>query len=584
VANLAGEIIDVGSSRIGQKYILGANVPLNNPNWNGPWDCAEFASWCVFQAFGFIFGANTQTNLEKAEPFSGFWADEAIKSGRVIPWEQALKIEGAVLIRKPAPGKIGHVAFCLGDGRRTLEARGKDFGVGIFDGAANRAWSFGFLLPNVDYDIAIDDLPAAPPTVKAFPEGYLWWKKPPFKSAIVFSVQRALKAKGIDPGPIDGEFGANTHKAVATFQLQKGVEVDGVIGPTSAKKLGLAFPIIASAADEAGFATLSKPTGPATATVITPPAVAASAAGASVDTIASVNKVGKFYRATTTGGFSFIVGSETTFTDDMQRVGLFQGSSSIADSLQFGVYSAADFPGYGQWANFIEPTLNAEGGARFATLNSYDRAAFTFGAPQFAAHTPDENLVVYLRKLLTLPNAQAYFPDLLLQKNAGGKTTIHQSTAMGTKDLEQVVEVIRPNGKKERQIPGFMQYLNDDPKAVGKRELIAAARLMLWLKQDQQAAALQIEVFIDTIKAKLAEAKQKVPAFTGQNWEIALWIMDIRHQGRGSFLEIGSALNQSDPAAALRKIGFPKYKTRIDTVSAKIAALKATGVMNGFVV
>ena len=580
MSNLASELIDVGSSRVGQKYILGAQVPLNNANWSGPWDCAEFASWCVFQAYGFIFGANSKTDVTKAEPWSGFWAAEASKSGRVIPWQDALKIEGAVLIRKPAPGKIGHVAFSMGDGERTLEARGAAFGVGIFGGAGARAWSFGCLLPNVDYDLALDAIPGPPPAGKTFPEGYLWWKKPPFKSAVVFAAQRALKGKGIDPGPIDGEFGENTHKAVAAFQLQNGVEVDGVIGPTSAKKLGLAFPIVPSAGDEADFKALSKPTGPAAVEIASPVAAAA------VDMIASVVKEGKFYKATTTNGFRFIVGSETSYTDDMARVGLFQGPTSIADSLQFGVYAAANFaPGFGQWAHFIDPTLNAEGGARFATLNSYDRAAFTFGAPQFAAHTPDENLVVYVRRLLALPDAQAYFPDLLLKKNATGKTTVHRALADGTaSDLEEVVEVVRPNGKKEKQIPAFMRYLNDDPKAVGQRELIAAARLMLWLKQDPKASALQVEVFIDTIKAKLAETKQKVPAFTGQDWEVALWIMDIRHQGRGSFLDIATALQKTDPVAALRQIGYGSYKTRIDTVAAKVAALRASGALNGFTV
>jgi hypothetical protein len=35
-------IIVIGESRIGQRYILGADVPLNNPDWNGPWDCSGF--------------------------------------------------------------------------------------------------------------------------------------------------------------------------------------------------------------------------------------------------------------------------------------------------------------------------------------------------------------------------------------------------------------------------------------------------------------------------------------------------------------------------------------------------------------
>src|SRR5438874_10761443 len=37
-------------SHIGEPYVLGSLAPKNNPTWKGPWDCAEFASWLVFQA------------------------------------------------------------------------------------------------------------------------------------------------------------------------------------------------------------------------------------------------------------------------------------------------------------------------------------------------------------------------------------------------------------------------------------------------------------------------------------------------------------------------------------------------------
>jgi hypothetical protein len=31
-------------------------VPKNNANWHGPWDCAEFMSWIVFQGAGILYG------------------------------------------------------------------------------------------------------------------------------------------------------------------------------------------------------------------------------------------------------------------------------------------------------------------------------------------------------------------------------------------------------------------------------------------------------------------------------------------------------------------------------------------------
>lgn len=94
------DVISAGSKKVGQKYVFGARVPLDNTNWNRPWDCAEFASWCAFQAYGIIFGAGGVSKVSQAEPFSGHWFWDA-KKGTVIGWKEALKIPGAALIRSP---------------------------------------------------------------------------------------------------------------------------------------------------------------------------------------------------------------------------------------------------------------------------------------------------------------------------------------------------------------------------------------------------------------------------------------------------------------------------------------------------
>ncbi|CEJ14762.1 N-acetylmuramoyl-L-alanine amidase CwlH precursor [bacterium YEK0313] len=575
------DIIEVGLSRIRQPYVLGAVVPLDNPHWKGPWDCAEFASWCTYQAYGLIFGAGRAARVAKAEPYSGHWYSEAQTRGRVIAWKDALAVPGALLIRAPTAGRIGHVAISMGDHERTLEARGAAFGVGIFNKAAQRPWGIGCLLPGVDYET---DGTLPPPKTRPrrgpkpkpdLPAGYLWLTTPNQKGAAIVALQRALAAVGIDPGPIDGEFGPMTHAAVVGFQIVKLLEVDGIVGPNTAATLGLAFPVHPSPNDEAIFAAAHRQTGSG-------PIRLPAAAGA-FDGVIDINRNGRMFRARTASGLSFIVGSSTSYTDDMNRVGLFQGSTAITDSLRFGSYKAVDFAAaFGQWAHFIEPTLTAESGARFATINTYDRAAFTFGAPQLAAHTPEANFILYLRALLDLPDADKHFPELSLRTNASGRRTVHLANGHGPVDLEEVTVVLRPNGRREPQLARLMAYLNGSPTEVDANELSAAARLMNWLRTDAKAKELQIGVFIDGAKALLKTAKTKVSGFDGSDWRTALWIMDIRHQGRASYDELSAAMASAAPEKALRKLGLARFKERIRTVEAAVERMAASGVMTGF--
>lgn len=580
MTQIGQDIIDVGLSRRGETYVFGAVVPLDNPNWHGPWDCAEFTSWAAYQAYGLIFGAGRVSNPSKADPYSGHWFTEAKKYGTVISWQDALDIPGAAVIRSPVPGKIGHVALCIGDGNHTLEARGKAYGVDVFDKAKSRAWSIGCLLPGVEYGSATTVKPIAGPLDKAikqvrFPEGYLWLKAPRFKSGSVVALQRALLAQKVDPGPIDGDFGPITHAAVLSFQVREGLEVDGVVGPMTSASLKLSFPIVATPADNETHAAAVKPTAPSMPISIEP--------SKDIDTVVSISPRGSNFNAKTAAGSEFIVGTSTSYTDDMMRVGLRQGKAAIASSLQFGVYRAEDYTAaFDKWAYFISPTLNAEGSARFATLNTYDRAAFTFGAPQLAAHTPNLNFVVYLRELLALPNADKHFPELSLRPNANGKTTVHLADGGSFRDLEEVVLVTRPNGKKENQLARLMAYLNPSPVKIDDAELSAAARLMNWMRLDPAAKQLQISVFIGQGKDALQATKKKVPAFSGKDWAVALWIMDILHQGRGTYAEIAAALATANAQANLQKIGAQKYKTRVATVAAAIKDLDQRGILNGF--
>ncbi len=61
------------------------------------------------------------------------------------------------------------------------------------------------------------------------------------KGPAVRELQALLKAKGFDPGAVDGSFGPKTAAAVKRFQQAAGIGADGVVGPkTWAKLMGSA--------------------------------------------------------------------------------------------------------------------------------------------------------------------------------------------------------------------------------------------------------------------------------------------------------------------------------------------------------
>ena len=57
------------------------------------------------------------------------------------------------------------------------------------------------------------------------------------KGSDVEQIQTFLRAKGFDPGPIDGVFGPRTKVAVIAFQRANNLIVDGIVGPQTLAKL-----------------------------------------------------------------------------------------------------------------------------------------------------------------------------------------------------------------------------------------------------------------------------------------------------------------------------------------------------------
>jgi len=226
------QLCDLARTRDGERYV-NICVPKNDPNWHGPWDCAEFMSWLVFQVSGRLYGCiDNAGDPRTVEAYTGAWKRDSAALGTRIPVQQAAATKGAMLLRfPPGPGKMGHIAVCDGTGR-TMEAAGVKLGVrrGV---VAGRVWHTGVLIPGLDYGAAGAPVDLAAPT-NIYAEGV-----PGLNPAIVTRIQENLASAGISPGRVDGDFGPLTAAAVATFQAMHGLIVDGQVGPQTAAELGV---------------------------------------------------------------------------------------------------------------------------------------------------------------------------------------------------------------------------------------------------------------------------------------------------------------------------------------------------------
>ncbi|MBV8858746.1 MAG: DUF1906 domain-containing protein [Acidobacteria bacterium] len=223
------ELVNLANQHLGQTYILGARVPLNNANWKGPWDCAEFVSWCVYQLIGKLYGCHDDSeDPGHTDAFTGWWGRDANTVLKRVTVREATNTPGALLLRLPHPGMIGHIVISDGTGG-TVEAHGHADGVVNLE-VANRHWDMGLLIPELRYDI-VGDINVAPPS------GIFRLASPFMSGPEVLRIQQQLQAHGIDPGELDGQFGPKTAAAVFSFQAREGLLADGEVGPLTAAAL-----------------------------------------------------------------------------------------------------------------------------------------------------------------------------------------------------------------------------------------------------------------------------------------------------------------------------------------------------------
>jgi len=257
---------------------------------------------------------------------------------------------------------------------------------------------------------------------------------------------------------------------------------------------------------------------------------------------------GAKFEAEADGGTPFFVGYQTKYQGN---IGLYNVPTHDLPSL---VYSADDERGdYKFWADFIGPTALCEGG-NYLTLNTYDRAKFTWGFGQFAAHVPDGDFVLFFRDLLGLPQAADYFPNLLLSSDRVCKVTNAAPVPL----------------ESATSTAALMDYLNPSSQSVDDDEVIAAAKLIHWTAQDPAARSLQVKHMIAAFKRLMIESDKKL-GLDGQDAQVCCVICDIRHQGRATYADMLGALKSNDPLDSLLTLGKVQYPGRIDTLSSALA-------------
>ena len=148
------DIIALAKDHIGEKYV-NKEAEYWNKNYRGPWDCADFVSYCTYWASnrkikaGFI---DPNVPERQLVAWSHTWWDTYVSNPhlQIKTLREALTIPGCVLLRRPPSKKsMGHVALSNGAGK-TIEARGRKFGVGEFQ-ATGRVWDGFMYIPGVSY-------------------------------------------------------------------------------------------------------------------------------------------------------------------------------------------------------------------------------------------------------------------------------------------------------------------------------------------------------------------------------------------------------------------------------------------------
>ena len=254
----------------------------------------------------------------------------------------------------------------------------------------------------------------------------------------------------------------------------------------------------------------------------------------------------------------------------------YRGLMQPSTKLNGPRYSIANFVAdYGTVAGILGVISAGESSGYFNRLNTYDRAAFTFGFFQLAAHTPNDNLILVFRKAAAANAAfKAMFPDLRLVDGV-----LHRDLGGHSVSLEK--EYPRPGHPQEKNLKDFMTYLNPDGANVDNVELSQSARLIHLANTDDGFNALQVNVAATITMRKLRSAYSVWYSLNGVSDLICTAIADIHHQGRGTKTQIRDALSSASTVkgkvSALCRVGEADYAERCATLKAALAKAESDG-------
>lgn len=268
---------------------------------------------------------------------------------------------------------------------------------------------------------------------------------------------------------------------------------------------------------------------------------------------------GRWY-ATVDGGSEFKVGNKVSYQG---KWGL-----NLLGDRSAGVYTPDDYGDiFGFWAYFIAPTAQCESLGAFNCFNSYDRAKFTFGFLQYAAHVSQGDFVKYFCKLLQTEEAGSYFPDLRTD---------------GTH-----IYLVSENNRRLTSNDGsdnieLMAYLNPTLAGVETKEVINAAKFIHWLAHSEVHKQIMVECGIKHFKDNMRTYARQHGLDQAPDY-VCCAVADIRHQGRGGIQTINNSLSQGntweEKYRSVVRVGCANHPERCNTLKAEIAKYRQRGIL-----